>query len=185
MVVGPDYAKVSDARLLAAADPDAFSVLYDRHVAQLFSWARARVGDYAADLTAEVFARAWLNRDSFRDKADERGCRGFMGSRITYCATRFASDGSRTGREGGLVCRTRSRPIPSMRPSSAGFRCRRLRCGRSHSFPTATARCSSCASCRNGPIRRSRGGFLARHRPLGFVSHGPYTGSTSLLRKRP
>jgi RNA polymerase sigma factor (sigma-70 family) len=71
--VGPDYAKLSDARLLAVADPDAFSVLYDRHVAQLFSWARARIGDYAADLTAEVFARAWLNRDSFRDEADRSG----------------------------------------------------------------------------------------------------------------
>jgi RNA polymerase sigma-70 factor (ECF subfamily) len=70
MVVGPDYAKLSDARLLAAADPDAFTVLYDRHVDRLFSWARARVGDHAADLTAEVFARAWLKRDSFRDQAD-------------------------------------------------------------------------------------------------------------------
>jgi RNA polymerase sigma-70 factor (ECF subfamily) len=69
-VVGPDHAKLSDAQLLAAADPDAFTVLYDRHVAHLFSWARARVGDYAADLTAEVFARAWLKRKSFRDEAD-------------------------------------------------------------------------------------------------------------------
>jgi RNA polymerase sigma-70 factor (ECF subfamily) len=68
--VGPDYAKLSDAQLLAAADPDAFSVLYDRHVAQLFSWARTRVGESAADLTAEVFARAWLKRRSFSDQAD-------------------------------------------------------------------------------------------------------------------
>jgi RNA polymerase sigma-70 factor (ECF subfamily) len=68
--VGPDFAKFSDAELLAAADPDAFAALYDRHVAQMFSWARARVGDHAADLTAEVFARAWLGRRSFRDEAD-------------------------------------------------------------------------------------------------------------------
>ena len=69
--MGPDYARQSDAELLAANDPDAFGLLYDRHVAQLFSWARARVGDqYAADLTAEVFARAWLSRTSFRDDAD-------------------------------------------------------------------------------------------------------------------
>jgi RNA polymerase sigma factor (sigma-70 family) len=68
--VGPDYAKLSDAQLLAGADPDAFSVLYDRHVAQLFSWARVRVGDSAADLTAEAFARAWLKRRSFRDQAE-------------------------------------------------------------------------------------------------------------------
>jgi RNA polymerase sigma-70 factor (ECF subfamily) len=70
MVVRPDYAKLSDAQLLAAADPDAFGVLYDRHVAALFVWARARVGDYAADLTAEVFARAWLSRRSFQDRAE-------------------------------------------------------------------------------------------------------------------
>jgi RNA polymerase sigma-70 factor (ECF subfamily) len=58
-----------DAELLSSADADAFGLLYDRHVAQLFSWARARVGDHAADLTAEVFARAWLRRSSFRDEA--------------------------------------------------------------------------------------------------------------------
>lgn len=66
----PDYASATDVQLLGAADPDAFASLYDRHVAQLFSWARARVGDHAADLTAEVFARAWLCRGSFRDQAD-------------------------------------------------------------------------------------------------------------------
>jgi RNA polymerase sigma factor (sigma-70 family) len=68
--VRPDYAKATDAQLLAAADADAFALLYDRHVARVFAWARARVGDYAADLTAEVFARAWLCRGSFRDQAD-------------------------------------------------------------------------------------------------------------------
>ncbi len=69
-VVGPDYAKLSDAALLAAPDADAFAVLYDRHVAELFRWARARVGDHAADLTAEVFARAWLCRSAFDDRAE-------------------------------------------------------------------------------------------------------------------
>lgn len=69
--MGPDYARQSDADLLAAADPDAFGVLYDRHVSEVFSWARARVGHhYAADLTAEVFARAWLSRSSFTDHAE-------------------------------------------------------------------------------------------------------------------
>lgn len=66
----PDYAKASDAELLQAADAEAFAVLYDRHVARVFAWARPRVGDHAADLTAEVFARAWLRRRSFRDQAD-------------------------------------------------------------------------------------------------------------------
>jgi RNA polymerase sigma-70 factor (ECF subfamily) len=68
--VRPDYARASDAELIAADHADAFAVLYDRQVRQLFSWARARVGDHAADLTAEVFARAWLRRHSFRDEAD-------------------------------------------------------------------------------------------------------------------
>jgi len=35
--VRPDYADASDAKLLAAADPDAFALLYDRHVGQLFA----------------------------------------------------------------------------------------------------------------------------------------------------
>ena len=65
----PDYAKASDAELLATGDADAFAQVYDRHVAALFAWARARAGEYAADLTAEVFARAWLCRRSFRDHA--------------------------------------------------------------------------------------------------------------------
>lgn len=68
--MGPDYARLSDAELLAAADPYAFGALYDRHVAQVCSWARVRAGEYAADLRAEVFARAWLSRSSFRDDAD-------------------------------------------------------------------------------------------------------------------
>jgi len=42
-------------------------VIYDRHVGELFLWARSRVGNHAADLTAEVFARAWLQRRSFRE----------------------------------------------------------------------------------------------------------------------
>jgi RNA polymerase sigma-70 factor (ECF subfamily) len=70
LVVRPDYAKASDAELLNAADAEAFAVLYDRHVASVFAWARARTGGHAADLTAEVFARAWLCRRSFRDQAD-------------------------------------------------------------------------------------------------------------------
>jgi RNA polymerase sigma-70 factor (ECF subfamily) len=68
--VRPDYPTASDAQLLAAADAEAFAIVYDRHADAVFAWARARVGDHAADLTAEVFARAWLCRGSFRDQAD-------------------------------------------------------------------------------------------------------------------
>jgi RNA polymerase sigma factor (sigma-70 family) len=60
----------TDAQLLEAQDADAFALLYDRHAAELYRWARARVGDQAADLTAEVFARAWLSRGRFRDQGD-------------------------------------------------------------------------------------------------------------------
>jgi RNA polymerase sigma-70 factor (ECF subfamily) len=63
-----DLANATDAELLAARDPDAFALLYDRHAAQLYGWARARVGEHAADLAAEVFARAWLCRGRFRDE---------------------------------------------------------------------------------------------------------------------
>jgi len=57
---------------LALDDPDAFAELYDRHVRHILGWSSARVGDYGADLTAEVFAVAWRSRKRFRDQHD--GC---------------------------------------------------------------------------------------------------------------
>jgi RNA polymerase sigma factor (sigma-70 family) len=65
-----DLATASDAELIRADDADAFATLYDRRASQVFAWARARVGEHAADLTAEVFARAWLSRRRFRDEAE-------------------------------------------------------------------------------------------------------------------
>ena len=62
--MGPDYANAADAELIKAEDADAFAIVYDRHAERVFGWARARVGDHAADLTAEVFARAWIKRSS-------------------------------------------------------------------------------------------------------------------------
>ena len=92
----PDYAKASDADLLAAAEPDAFAVIYDRHVARLYSWARSRAGDHAAELTAEVFARAWLCRRSFRDRANGSALPWLYGiARGRFCAIRSATGGSR------------------------------------------------------------------------------------------
>jgi RNA polymerase sigma-70 factor (ECF subfamily) len=67
--VRPPTNEASDAELLRIEDADAFAVVYDRHVEEIFAWARSRVGDYAADLTAEVFARAWRDRKRFRDQA--------------------------------------------------------------------------------------------------------------------
>jgi RNA polymerase sigma factor (sigma-70 family) len=63
-----DLAKASDAELLRAGTRDAFAEVYDRHVREVLAWARARIGEPAADLTAEVFARAWLRRSLFRDQ---------------------------------------------------------------------------------------------------------------------
>ena len=60
----------SDAELLVLDDPDAFAELYDRHVGRILAWSSVRVGDYGADLTAEVFAAAWYSRKRFRDEHD-------------------------------------------------------------------------------------------------------------------
>jgi RNA polymerase sigma factor (sigma-70 family) len=68
--VGPNFANAPDAELIGAGSADAFAVVYDRHVAAIYTWARSRVGEHAADLTAETFARAWLSRGSFRDGAE-------------------------------------------------------------------------------------------------------------------
>ena len=59
-----------DADLLRLNDPDAFSEIYDRHAPKVFAWATSRVGDYAADLTAEVFAQAWRSRGRFKDQVN-------------------------------------------------------------------------------------------------------------------
>jgi RNA polymerase sigma factor (sigma-70 family) len=64
------WTEQSDAELLVLNDPDAFAELYDRHVGQILAWSRVRVGDYDADLTAEVFAAAWRSRKRFRDEHD-------------------------------------------------------------------------------------------------------------------
>ena len=62
------WTEQSDAELLALDDPDAFAELYDRHVGQILAWSSVRMGDYGADLTAEVFAAAWRCRKRFRDE---------------------------------------------------------------------------------------------------------------------
>jgi RNA polymerase sigma factor (sigma-70 family) len=67
-----DPSGVSDADLLrlSSSEGEAFGQLYDRHVESIFLWCRARTGELAADMTAEVFARAWLSRSRFRDDAN-------------------------------------------------------------------------------------------------------------------
>ncbi len=69
-VVRREFGRASDAELLRAGTADGFEEVYDRHAAQVLAWARVRVGEHAADLTAEVFARAWLGRSRFRGESD-------------------------------------------------------------------------------------------------------------------
>jgi RNA polymerase sigma-70 factor (ECF subfamily) len=75
-----NLARASDAELFRAGDADAFAEIYDRYVSQVFGWARARVGERAADLTAEVFARAWLSRGRFRARGDMPALPWLLGS---------------------------------------------------------------------------------------------------------
>jgi RNA polymerase sigma-70 factor (ECF subfamily) len=65
-----EWTEQSDAELLLLDDPDAFAELYDRHVGRILAWSSVRVGDYDADLTAEVFAAAWNSRKRFRNEHD-------------------------------------------------------------------------------------------------------------------
>jgi RNA polymerase sigma-70 factor (ECF subfamily) len=62
--------KASDGALLAlaAGDPEAFGVFYDRFEAAVlaFFWRATRRADLAADLTAEVFAAALASASGFR-----------------------------------------------------------------------------------------------------------------------
>ena len=68
-----DSHPVPDAELLrrSRTDDDAFRVVYDRHAARVFRFLESRCDDRdsALDLTAEVFARAWLYRRRFRDES--------------------------------------------------------------------------------------------------------------------
>lgn len=66
-----DLASLSDAALLrdAADDPEAFGEFYDRHAQAVlgFLFRRTDSADTAADLCAETFAAAFVQRRRFRD----------------------------------------------------------------------------------------------------------------------
>jgi RNA polymerase sigma factor (sigma-70 family) len=61
----------TDAQIMRAArtSNDAFCLLYDRYSERMFRWCARHAEDVAADLTAEIFAQAWISRRSFKDKA--------------------------------------------------------------------------------------------------------------------
>jgi RNA polymerase sigma factor (sigma-70 family) len=58
------FTRTSDEELLSSDDPEAFGMLYDRHVRTLLGFFARRTGDpeVAADLTAETFASAIVAR---------------------------------------------------------------------------------------------------------------------------
>jgi RNA polymerase sigma-70 factor (ECF subfamily) len=68
----PDRPERTDAELIAEArkSPAAFGEVYSRHVDAVYAWFARRIAWAAADLTAETFAEAWLERRRFRDLRD-------------------------------------------------------------------------------------------------------------------
>jgi RNA polymerase sigma-70 factor (ECF subfamily) len=78
-VVRREFERATDGELLRAGTADGFEEVYDRHAAQVLAWSRARIGEHAADLTAEVFARAWLGRSRFRPESNESALPWLLG----------------------------------------------------------------------------------------------------------
>ena len=68
---GPQKAAMSaDAKLAAQGDLRAFERLYREHVARIHSLMRRMIGaDEAAEMTQDVFVRAWEKLGSFRGEA--------------------------------------------------------------------------------------------------------------------
>ena len=63
-------ADLSDARRAAGGDARAFERLYRAHVARIFGLARRMIGpDQAAELTQDVFVRAWQKIGTFRGES--------------------------------------------------------------------------------------------------------------------
>jgi RNA polymerase sigma factor (sigma-70 family) len=93
----------SDALLVldSGTDASAFAELYERHVVSVYRWLDRRMGWLAADLTAETFARAWLQRDRFRDERDGSALPWLLG-----IAGRLLADAARHDR---LESRARER----------------------------------------------------------------------------
>jgi RNA polymerase sigma-70 factor (ECF subfamily) len=85
----------SDAVLLrdASHDAAAFAALYARHVEAVHGWLRRRIEWAASDLTAETFARAWLNRGRFRDEREGSALPWLLG-----IAARLVADAARHDR---------------------------------------------------------------------------------------
>ena len=101
----------SDADLLRASrrDDQAFRLVYDRHATHVFRFLETRCDERetALDLTAEVFARAWLHRGRFRDESGGSALPWLLG--IARNVLRASLERRRVETEGrrklGLECR--------------------------------------------------------------------------------
>ena len=94
---------------LAVADPEAFGVLFRRHVTAVHAFVQRRCGsiDLADDLTAAAFEKAWRALPSFRN-----GEGGFRPWIFRIAANEMAShyrSESRRGRREQLVANGESR----------------------------------------------------------------------------
>lgn len=72
-LIGMARDSLTDAELLRRRrDPEAFRVLYQRHIGAVYASALTRVTrhDVAVDLAAETFAAAWRHARRFEDRAD-------------------------------------------------------------------------------------------------------------------
>jgi RNA polymerase sigma-70 factor (ECF subfamily) len=67
---GPAEGDGPDVRLAADGDADAFERLYHRHVGRVYSLACRMVGtEHSAEVTQDVFVRAWQKLHTFRGEA--------------------------------------------------------------------------------------------------------------------
>src|SRR5262249_790938 len=134
--------------LLRAGTADGFEEVYDRHAAQVLAWARARVGEHAADLTAEVFARAWLGRSRFRHENETSALPWLLGIARNVLREslrkRRGGGGSRTARGVGSGCLVWSLEMPLLRLSMTGGRSRSRSVEHSHHCRSGIANCCSC-----------------------------------------
>jgi RNA polymerase sigma factor (sigma-70 family) len=72
MSASHELRRSTDAMLIHLHGNEAagFALVYERHVNHVYRWHTRHLRWAASDLTAETFARAWLNRAKFRDPGD-------------------------------------------------------------------------------------------------------------------
>lgn len=188
----------SDALLLVDADTDpaAFAELYRRHAASVFRWLERRMGWLAADLTAETFTRAWLQRGRFSDQREGSALPWLLGiaGRLVADAARHDRVETRARERLGLTTelvsddgydeverRLSPRSIVERRLAGSGTSCSAQSCANSRP-PSGRRRCvtasgggGSCSvpspAARSPALRRSLPSWLAAGRASRSQTH--------------